>query len=145
MVATPTAPRGTRSNHPRDEKGKFRQVIAELKADLEGEVGTEGAVEGLKEVEAAAERRVTPRPPSRRPRDVLDLVDRMAGATQDEDLVKTLREGYGNLAEAVANLPLIFGDLNEKYRFSDLPPDLKSLIELIVPPEACSMDFCAQA
>jgi hypothetical protein len=53
----------------------------------------------------------------------------MAGATQDEQLVKTLREGYGNLAEAVANLPLIFGDLNEKYRFSDLPPDLKSLIE----------------
>ena len=52
---------------------------------------------------------------------MLDLVDQMAGATQDEDLVKTLREGYGNLAEAVANLPLVFGDLNEKYRFSDLP------------------------
>ena len=60
---------------------------------------------------------------------MLDLVDQMAGATQDEDLVKTLREGYGNLAEAVANLPLIFGDLNEKYRFSDLPPDLQGLIK----------------
>ena len=41
-------------NHPRDEKGKFRQVIAELKGDLEGEAGTGEAVEGLSEVEDAA-------------------------------------------------------------------------------------------
>jgi hypothetical protein len=115
-------------NHPRDEKGRFRQVIAELKQDLEGEVGTEGAVEGLSDVEAAANRGDT-EAAQQAAKDVLDLVDQMAGATKDEDLVKTLREGYGNLAEAVANLPLIFGDLNEKYRFSDLPPDLKSLIE----------------
>jgi hypothetical protein len=115
-------------NHPRDEKGRFRQVIAELKKDLEGEVGTEGAVEGLSEVEAAAGRGDT-EAAQQAAKDVLDLVDQMAGATKDEDLVKTLREGYGNLAEAVANLPLVFGDLNEKYRFTDLPPDLQELIK----------------
>jgi hypothetical protein len=115
-------------NHPRDEKGQFRQVIAELKQDLEGEVGTESAVEGLKEVELQANQGDTDAA-QQAARDVLDLVDKMAGATKDEALVKTLREGYGNLAEAVANLPLIFGDLNEKYRFSDLPQDLQSLVE----------------
>jgi len=115
-------------NHPRDEKGRFRMVIAELKKDLQGEVGTEGAVEGLDEVEAAAGRGDT-EAAQQAARDVLDLVDQMAGATKDEDLVKTLREGYGSLAEAVANLPLVFGDLNEKYKFSDLPEDLKGLIK----------------
>lgn len=116
------------TNHPRDEKGRFRQVIAELRQDLEGEVGTDDAIEGLGEVELAAGRGDT-EAAQQAAKDVLDLVDQLAGATKDEDLVKTLREGYGNLAEAVANLPLVFGDLNEKYRFSDLPPDLKDLIE----------------
>ena len=38
---------------------------------------------------------------------MLDLVDKMAANTEDKDAVKTLREGYGNLADAVANLPLV--------------------------------------
>jgi len=59
----------------------------------------------------------------------LDLVDQIAQNTEDQGAVKTLREGYTNLAEAVANLPLVFGDLNEKYRFSDLPADLQGLIQ----------------
>ena len=116
------------SNHPRDEKGKFRQVVAELKADLEGEVGTEGAVEGLKEIELQANQGDTDAA-QQAASDVLEMVDQLAKNTEDKGLVDTLREGYGNLAEAVANLPLVFGDLNQKYRFSDLPPELKGLIE----------------
>jgi len=115
------------SNHPRDEKGKFRQVIAELKSDLEDEVGTEQAVEGLKEVELQANQGDTEAAQSAA-QGVLEMVDKIASNTEDEGAVKTLREGYGNLAEAVANLPLVFGDLNEKYKFSELPEDLKGLI-----------------
>jgi hypothetical protein len=115
-------------NHPRDEKGKFRQVIAEIKDDLEEEVGTAEAVQGIEEIQAA-ERRGDIDAAQQAARNVLDLVDKLAGETADGDLVNTLREGYGNLAEAVANLPLAFGDLNQKYRFTDLPDDIRSLIE----------------
>jgi hypothetical protein len=115
-------------NHPRDEKGRFRMVIAELKKDLQGEAGTQQAVEGLDEVQQAANQGDT-EAAQQAAKGVLDLVDQIAKNTEDEGAVKTLREGYGNLAEAVANLPLVFGDLNEKYKFSDLPPDLQGLMQ----------------
>jgi len=114
-------------NHPRDEKGRFRLVIAELKKDLEGEAGTQQAVEGLDQVQQAANQGDV-EAAQQAAKGVLDLVDQIAANTKDEGAVKTLREGYTNLADAVANLPLVFGDLNQKYRFSDLPPDLQGLI-----------------
>ena len=115
------------SNHPRDEKGQFRQVIAELKTDLQSEAGTADAVQGLDAVQQAAGRGDIAAA-QQAAKGVLELVDKIAANTQNPDAVQTLREGYGHLAEAIANLPLVFGDLNEKYRFSDLPPDLKGLI-----------------
>ena len=103
-------------------------VIAELKKDLQGEAGTQQAVEGLDEVQQAANQGDT-EAAQQAAKGVLDLVDQIAKNTEDEGAVKTLREGYSNLAEAVANLPLVFGDLNEKYKFSDLPPDLQGLMQ----------------
>jgi hypothetical protein len=118
-------------NHPRDDKGKFRQVIAELRSDLEGEAGTAKAVEGLDEAEQAANSGDTDAA-QQAAKDVLTLVDKLAENTEDKGLVQTLRDGYTNLADAVANLPLAFGNLNEKYRYSDLPPELKGLIDDLV-------------
>jgi hypothetical protein len=118
-------------NHPRDEKGKFRQVIAELRSDLEGEAGTARAVEGLDEAQQAADSGDTDAA-QQAAKDVLTLVDKLAENTEDKGLVQTLRDGYTSLADAVANLPLAFGNLNEKYRYSDLPPDLKGLIDDLV-------------
>jgi hypothetical protein len=116
------------NNHPRDEKGRFRQVIAQLRSDLEGEAGTADAVEKLDEAEQA-ERVGDTDAAQQAAQEVLNLVDEIAGKSADPDVVNTLREGYGNLAEAVANLPLAFGDLNQKYRFTDLPEELQGLIE----------------
>jgi hypothetical protein len=116
------------TQHPRDEKGRFRLVIAELKDELKGEAGTEDAVKGLDEVQQAANTGDMDAAQSAA-KGVLDLVDKIAEKTIDPDAVKTLRKGYTDLADAVANLPLAFGDLNQKYRFTDLPAPLQGLIK----------------
>jgi hypothetical protein len=115
------------SQHPRDEKGKFRLVIAELKQELKGEAGTQDAVTGLDQVQQAANTGDMEAAQSAA-KGVLDLVDKIAAKTVDPESVKTLRKGYTDLADAVANLPLAFGDLNQKYRYSDLPAPLQGLI-----------------
>lgn len=116
------------TNHPRDEAGRFRQVIAKLKSDLEGEVGTADVVAKLNEAEDA-EHQGNPKAAQDAAKEVLDLVDTLARSTDDPDVVKSLRDGYTSLAESIANLPLTFGDQNSKYRYSDLPDQLKGLID----------------
>lgn len=115
------------TNHPRDDRGRFRDVIAKLRNDLEGETGTADVVAKL-DVAQQAEEQGDVDAAKRAAQDVLTLVDKIGQKTIDPEAVKTLREGYTNLAEAVANLPLAQGDLNKKFRFTDLPQDLQGLI-----------------
>ena len=119
------------TNHPRDERGRFRDVIARLKDDLAGETGTGEAIAQL-DVAADAERRGDVNAAQSAATNVLDLIDKIENNTVDAGASKTLREGYTDLAEAIANLPLNQGDENKKFRFSDLPEDLKNLIQDLV-------------
>lgn len=113
-------------NHPRGEGGKFRTAVARIrKAAVKS--GQEEIVRAADKA-AQAEARGNVEEAQDAAREVMKQVDDSADEIASPDTVKELRHGYRNLGEAVANLPITMGDINEKFRFTDLPPDLQSLI-----------------
>jgi len=118
-------------NHPRDEHGRFRQVIAKIKSDLEDQAGTSGAVDALERADQAAERGDIDAA-NKAAEDAMEIVDDIANDTDAPDTEKELRDGYRALGEAVANMPIAFGDLNQKFKYSELPEDLQSLFDQLL-------------
>jgi hypothetical protein len=112
---------------PRDEKGKFRQVLARIKDDA-GVAGLQNVVEKVREtenldnagnyVEAA-----------RSAQDVISIVDRIDAGSLNPDALENIRSSARALGETIANLPLPFGSDTEKVRYSDLPPALRNLMD----------------
>jgi len=106
-------------------------VLARLKQDL-GVAGLDAAVKKIAEaeninnagnyVEAAA-----------RANDVISLVDRVHSGALTGPSLENIRESAGALGAAMANLPLPFGQENQKLAFSDLPPSLKNLVKSMIP------------
>lgn len=117
--------------HPRGEGGKFRRVIAKIKTDLEGQAGTSGAVDALDRADQAAERGDIDAA-NKAAEDAMEIVDDIANDTNAPDTKKELRDGYEALGEAVANMPIAFGDLNDKFKYSELPEDLQSLFDQLL-------------
>ena len=117
-------------NQPRDDKGKFRDVLARLKIDLgkaglNEEAGEADAAERLAKIGnytdavAAASK-------------LLNIVDRIDQGGIDSKGLEGVRSVARELGSVLANLPLPFGSDNEKLRYSDLPPVLKQLIDDMV-------------
>ena len=114
-------------DQPRDAKGKFRVVLARLKADL-GVSGLQNAAERAEEIEgiAATGNYAAAARAAEQLKSVLDRLD--AGGLNPQSL-ENVRESARLLGTAIANLPLPFGKNTEKVRFSDLPPVLRDLME----------------
>jgi hypothetical protein len=112
---------------PRDQKGKFRTVLARLKQDL-GESGLQDALEGVKETEQIhnAGNYVEA---NRSAAKLLGIIDRIDTRALNPQALENVRSSAGELGSVIANLPLPFGQDAEKVRFSDLPSTLKDLIE----------------
>lgn len=62
-------------------------------------------------------------------RGVVDIINRMDTGALDKKSLANVKEASGQLAKAIANLPLPFENQSQKIRFSDVPPALRDLME----------------
>jgi hypothetical protein len=117
----------TPETQPRDEKGKFRQVLARIKQDA-GVSGLQNVIEKVQETEDLdnAGNYVEA---SKSAQDLISIVDRLDEGALNPDALENIRSSTRALGEVIANLPLPFGSDTEKVRYSDLPPALKNLMD----------------
>ncbi len=117
----------TPGNQPRDEKGKFRDVLARIKTNL-GTSGSQGVMDKLQEAEGfdntgdyvGAAKAGT---------ELISIIDRLDAGSLNKDALENIRSSSRELGKVIANLPFDFGSDTEKVRYSDLPPALKSLLD----------------
>ena len=117
----------TPETQPRDEKGKFRQVLARIKQDL-GDSGSEEAIKKIEEAENLDDAG-NYMEAARAAGDLISIVDRLDTGALDSKSLENVRSSARALGEVIANLPLPFGSDTEKVRYSDLPPALRGLID----------------
>ena len=115
---------------PRDYNGRFRLVLARLKENL-GVSGNQGIVEDIE----AADSTVRAGDYAESVRAGLALtskLDRLDDGALNKEAIGSVREAAGDLATAISNLPLPFKNQAQKVRFSDLPPNLRDLMDEMV-------------
>jgi hypothetical protein len=117
----------TPQTQPRDDAGKFRQVLARLKNDL-GVSGLQDIVEEAKYVEnlheignyvESAGAAVN----------LLDILDRLDSGALNKVSLENVRSSASELGKVISNLPLGFNNQAQKVRYSDLPPSLRNLMD----------------
>ncbi len=119
--------RFTSKSQPRDDRGKFRRVLARLKQNL-GEAGLQAVTEKVGEIEnmdfagnyVAANRAAGK---------LLNVVDRIDTGAIDSKGLEGVRMSARELGTVIANTPLPFGNDNATLKFSDLPPSMKTLAD----------------
>jgi len=114
--------------HPRDESGKFRKVLFKLKADLENTPGTKPAID---EIDAAinADDNHDPEAAKDAAGRLLVELDKIAEDTADLDDKEDLKRRSADIATVIAQLPMAQGNADVKMRFTDLPVELRDLID----------------
>ena len=117
----------TPETQPRDEKGKFRVVLARIKQDL-GDAGLQDVVQKVSEAEQLNEVG-NYEDAAKAANDVIGIVDRLDAGALNPQAIENVRSSAKALGEVIANLPLPFGSETEKVRYSDLPPALKNLMD----------------
>ena len=117
----------TPDTQPRDEKGKFRVVLARIKQDL-GDAGLQAVVQKVSKAEQLNEVG-NYQDAAKAANDVIGIVDRLDSGALNPQALENVRSSAKALGEVIANLPLPFGSETEKVRYSDLPPALKSLMK----------------
>jgi hypothetical protein len=117
----------TPDTQPRDEKGKFRVVLARIKQDL-GDAGLQDVVQKVSEAEELNEVG-NYEDAAKAANDVIGIVDRLDAGALNPQAIENVRSSAKALGEVIANLPLPFGSDTEKVRYSDLPPALKNLMD----------------
>jgi hypothetical protein len=119
--------RYTPETQPRDDRGRFRRVLARLKQNI-GESGLTSVIEKIEEAEnnenaGDYERAATSA------NELIDMIDRLDAGALNPEALENVRGTAAELGKVIANLPLPFGQDAAKVRYSDLPPALKDLIE----------------
>jgi hypothetical protein len=117
----------TPETQPRDEKGKFRVVLARIKQDL-GDAGLQDVVQKVSDAEQLNEVG-NYEDAAKAANDVIGIVDRLDAGALNPQALENVRSSAKALGEVIANLPLPFGSDTEKVRYSDLPPALKNLMD----------------
>ena len=117
----------TPDTQPRDDKGKFRLVLARIKQDL-GDAGLQDVVQKVSEAEELNEVG-NYEDAAKAANDVIGIVDRLDAGALNPQAIENVRSSAKALGEVIANLPLPFGSETEKVRYSDLPPALKNLMD----------------
>lgn len=116
------------SNHPRDEHGRFRKVLFKLKDDLEHKTGTKEAIKDAEEAIKADEEGDTEKAKEAADRLITEL-DKIADNTVDLDDKEDLKRNGAALAEVIARLPVSQGDPDAKMRYTDLPVEVRDLVD----------------
>jgi hypothetical protein len=111
---------------PRDTSGKFRTVLARLKADL----GPNGSAEALAKIERVERLGDTGDylASAKAAGELLGMVDRLDTGALNAQSLENVRITAGMLGKTIANLPFAFGKDAQKIRFSDVPPVLQDLM-----------------
>jgi len=120
----------TPQTQPRDEMGKFRDVLARLKADL-GESGNQGVVEEIKEADRLAQAGDY-NEAAKAAGKLINVVERIDTGALNSKALENVREGARQLGEVLANLPLPFGNETMKLKYSELPPALRDLVKEMI-------------
>ena len=120
----------TPQTQPRDQNGKFRQVLARLKQDL-GTAGLQRVLDEARTVDKlhslgsyveAANASVN----------LQDIIGRLDSGALNNKSLENVRSSAKELGTVIANLPLGFNNQSEKVRYSDLPPALRDLMDNMV-------------
>jgi hypothetical protein len=117
----------TPETQPRDQRGKFRQVLARLKQNL-GASGLQGIVDKVKEAESL-DSAGNYKAADDAAGDLISIIDRLDAKALNPDSLENIRSTSAELGKVIANLPFAFGKDAEKIRFSDVPPALKNLMK----------------
>lgn len=112
---------------PRDERGKFRKVLARLKQDL-GTAGLQKVVEEARQIQGLHEIGNYEEAAGAASK-LIDTVDRLDAGALNKISLENVRTSARELGKTIANLPLGFQDQAKKIRYSDLPPALQKLME----------------
>jgi hypothetical protein len=119
-------PKFTPETQPRDASGKFRKVLARLKADL-GEAGLARVIEKVEEAENLDNAGDYERS-AQAADDLIGIIDRLDAKALNPDSIENIRNSAAELGKVIANLPFAFGKQEDKIRFSDVPPALQKLM-----------------
>jgi hypothetical protein len=119
-------PKFTPETQPRDRSGKYRKVLARLKADL-GTAGLSRVVEKVEEAENF-ETAGNYKESAESAQDLIGIIDRLDAKALNPDSLENVRLTARELGETIANLPLAFGEDAQKIRYSDVPPALQKLM-----------------
>jgi hypothetical protein len=114
-------------NQPRDQKGKFREVLARLKQNL-GDSGLQGVMDKIEEADSLVNAGDYGQAAAASA-ELIDLISRLDSGALDATALGNVREAAKLLGTVISNLPLPFGKQTDKVRFSDLPPVLRDLID----------------
>jgi hypothetical protein len=117
----------TAKTQPRDQRGKFRKVLARLKQDL-GTAGLQSIVEEVKYVEGL-NKLGNYQESSEAAGNLLNIVDRLDAGALNKVSLENVRTSARELGKVIANLPLGFDNQTQKVRYSDLPPALRDLMD----------------
>ncbi len=117
----------TPETQPRDEKGRFRDVLARIKQDL-GDSGLDEVTKKIEETEKLDDAG-NYLEAAKSAQDLISIIDRIDTNALNPQSLENVRASAGELGKVIANLPLPFGSDTEKVRYSDLPPALKNLMD----------------
>jgi hypothetical protein len=117
----------TPETQPRDDRGKFRQVLARLKTDL-GTSGLQDVVEKVQDAENL-DNAGNYESADKAAEELIGILDRLDAEALNPEALENIRLSAGELGKVISNLPFAFGQDAEKIRFSDVPPALKKLMK----------------
>jgi hypothetical protein len=120
----------TPETQPRDNKGRFRQVLARLKLDL-GDSGLQDVVEKVEEAENLAFAGDYEKASSSAAA-LIGLLERLDTGALNKEALENVKASAAELGGVIANLPLAFGEDAQKIRFSDIPPALQNLMKEMI-------------
>jgi hypothetical protein len=117
-------------NQPRDDSGRFLDVLARLKSDL-GPSASQNVVDKVQEVNKLAQAGDYTES-VRASEQLLETLDRLDSGALNNQEMANVKMAAAELGKVVTNLPLPFKDPNAKMRYSDLPPVLQNLLKTMV-------------
>jgi hypothetical protein len=117
----------TPQTQPRDEAGKFRQVLARLKQNL-GVSGLQNIIDEAKNVEQLHEIGNYVESAGAAV-NLLDILNRLDSGALNKVSLENVRNSARELGKVISNLPLGFNNQAQKVRYSDLPPSLQNLMD----------------
>lgn len=124
-------PKYNAETQPRDDKGKFRDVLARLGESFGPDGAPKDIADKIEETRKANEDdRIADS--AKAGNELLEVVDRIDSHAMDPKALDSVREAARELGGVIANLPLDFNDQTTTMRFSDLPLETQNLVREMI-------------